>query len=162
MDHCSCDWAFQFTFQVNERSLHKLCESSKIKIVQKIQKISTPEGIDESLLLAPALLAEEVLVQKVVPEVAVVAEDHVAARAGGGLVGVAKVAKEVVPPHVAEELVVVDEPLVAELAQRVPAVGRVVPVALPPVLRQLLPGVALPLVVEQLRVNQRRLRDKPN
>ena len=59
-------------------------------------------------------------------------------------------AEEVLPPQVEEERVLVEEALVAELAERVAAVGGVVGVALPPVRGQLGSRVQPPLVRETL------------
>ena len=59
-------------------------------------------------------------------------------------------AEEVLPPQVEEERVLVEEALVAELAEGVAAVGGVVGVALPPVRGQLGSRVQPPLVRETL------------
>ena len=66
-------------------------------------------------------------------------------------VGVAKVAEEVFPSEVEEERVLVEEALLAELAERVAAVRGVVGVALPAVQRQVRPVVQPPLVREYLK-----------
>lgn len=74
-------------------------------------------------------------------------------------VGVAKVAKVVVAPQVAEQLVVVDVALVAKVAQRVAAVRSVVRVALAPVQAQLLPRVVAPLPREDLPAKKIEKKD---
>ena len=65
-------------------------------------------------------------------------------------VGITEMAEEVLPPQVEEERILVEEALVAELAERVAAVGSVVGVALPPVRGQLGSRVQPPLVRETL------------
>ena len=65
-------------------------------------------------------------------------------------VGITEMAEEVLPPQVEEERILVEEALVAELAERVAAVGSVVGVALPPVRGQLGSRVHPPLVRETL------------
>ena len=69
-------------------------------------------------------------------------------------IGVAKVAEEVIPSEVAEQLVVVDEPRLAKLAQRVAAVRRVVGVALAAVRRQLGARVVATLVRKGLETDE--------
>ena len=60
-------------------------------------------------------------------------------------------AEEVFPSEVEEERVLVEEALLAELAERVAAVRGVVGVALPAVQRQVRPVVQPPLVREYLK-----------
>ena len=62
-------------------------------------------------------------------------------------------AEEVLPSEVEEERVLVEEALLAELAERVAAVRGVVGVALPAVQRQVRPVVQPPLVREYLKNN---------
>jgi hypothetical protein len=81
-----------------------------------------PERVHEALLLATALFAQKVFLHEVFAEIVVVTEDDVSARASRSLVGVAEVAEKVITAHVAVQVVVVDEPFITELAQRVTAV----------------------------------------
>lgn len=59
-------------------------------------------------------------------------------------------AEVVVPAQVLEQLIVVEVTLVAELAERVPSVTRVVRIAVRSVPRQFLTVIPLPLIREDL------------
>lgn len=67
-------------------------------------------------------------------------------------VGVAKVAEKVLLPQMPEQFVLVQEALVAVLAQRMAPMTDVIRVAHPPVQRQFLAAVAAPFRREDLQV----------
>ena len=98
----------------------------------------------ELLLLALRLLAEEVVLVEVSPQVRVLRVEVLQP------VRVAEVAEVVILAQMLEQVLVVYEALVAKLAERVAAVGGVVGVALPPVRGQLGSRVQPPLVRETL------------
>ena len=100
----------------------------------------------ELLLLALRLLAEEVVLVEVSPQVRVLRVEVLQP------VRVAEVAEVVILAQMFEQVLVVYEALVAKLAQRMPLEAGVVRVSVSPVLHEVLPVVELPLVGEHLQV----------
>lgn len=97
-------------------------------------------------LFAFAFLAQVVLLSEVIPQRVVVTIEVI------GSIGVAKVAKEVLLPQMPKQLVLVQEALVAVLAQRMAPVTDVVRIAHPPMDGQVLAGVAPPFGREDLQM----------
>lgn len=127
-----------------------------------------PEGVRELLLVAEALQADKVVGREMLAQRGVITAAHRETKMNShnssdmaGIhsiqpvvllypVGITEMAVEVLPPEVSEQLVAVDEPLLAELADRMSAMGSVVGVSLAPMRGQLGPGVEAALVGEIL------------
>ena len=107
----------------------------------------------ELLLLALRLLAQEVVLVEVSPQVRVLRVEVLQP------VRVAEVAEVVILAQMFEQVLVVYEALVAKLAERMPLEAGVVRVSVPPVFHEVLPVVELPLVGEHLQIGDAQVTE---